>query len=363
MKYPIALAGMIAATIFHAPHDDAGGAATEEAPPFEFTAHPIVETEDLELRLIVIDAGTQARSALDEDVMAEYTTVIKDSEVNPFDALPDDQLPQVFRDPTGRCVLADGFTRYGAHKKAKAPTMRVAIREGTQRDALIFSLGANQSHGQRRTNKDKIRAVRIAVNDPEISTLSNMEIARICGVSESMIREARPAIKAPAARKVARDGKIVTMDTAAIGKGKGGGKKGAKAAKAAAKKSGKNGASSPAAPEDKTVEIDKLLSKIADAGGAEGGKLRAAVLDGALPLPLPELRALSEFSKDKIKSVLPLVTGGPRLKPTKAFDFIGSLLSDKIQEELHNRALGSPNGKYSFEGDGFVIECKIVKKS
>ncbi len=331
--------------------------------------HPIIETLSLELKKIVITEGTQPRVAISDDVIKEYSDTIqhaeKAAEVNPFDTLPDDKLPQVFRDPTGRCVLADGFHRYGAHKNAKAKEMKVAIREGTARDALLFSLGTNKDHGVQRTNKDKARAVKLAVNDPEWSLWTNTEIARLCGVSEFMVRDARPATKSPTVRKVInKSGKASTINTGGIGKGKGGGAKGKKAAAKKAGKGGKaaTGADAPPAGQTAAQELDKQLQKIATAiGGAEGGKIRSAVHDGSLKLSPREIRDWAAMDDKKIKQIAPLVTGGARMSPTKAFDLVTSELSEKVVTDLHNRALGN-GGTFEFETEDVKITVKHKKK-
>lgn len=320
---------------------------------------PVAETSEIELKKIVIDAGTQPRVAIDDEVVKEYAEVIKACIKNeqpiPFPPVT------IFRDATGRCVLADGFHRFAAHKMAHAKEIAVEIRDGDERAALLFSLSANQTHGVRRTNKDKQRAVKIAVNDEQLRTLGNSEIARLCGVSEFMVREMRPAAKTPTTRTVTIRGKKTTMKTGAIGKGKGGGAKGAKGkgkgkAEAAAPKGNKK--------EEDAKELDRLLLKIVDAVGApEGGKFRAAVHDGSLELSLRDIRDMASIAPAKQKAILPLITGGPRMKPAKAFEFVCSELPEKMQTELFNRAIGSDGGKYVFEGEGFKVTVEITGKA
>lgn len=350
--------------------------------------HPIVETMDFEMKKLIIDAGTQPRVTTCDETINDYAEKIKEAiaagQPNPFDLLPDEKLPQVFRDHTGRCVLADGFQRMAAHKIAKLTDFRVAIREGTEREALLFSCGTNSDHGAQRTIKDMVRAVKNLLSDPEWVQWSDSDIARACHVSPSMVASHRTVAQTPGARKFTKGGKTTTMDTSAIGKGKGGGKKGAKAAAKAAeptKKAGRpkksdtkipkstgsgdfnaenvgneNGAAAAAAPKvEPEKELDKQLMKIAMAvGGDEGGKIRRAVLDETLPLTPKQVREWSELAPRYIKSIAPLVTGGARMKPAAAFDFIHSELSAKVVTELHNRAIGN-GGTFTHDGDGVKI--------
>lgn len=367
--------------LFLAPdNDDSGGTGsgeTETQPTGPLSAsdflaaHPIVETAYIEIKKIVIDAGTQPRVVIDNDVVAEYVEVvkisIKDEQPNPFDELPDDKLPQVFRDPTGRCVLADGFHRFGGHKGGHAKEMKCAIRNGTERDALMFSLGTNQDHGVRRSNRDKVRAVKLAFGMPESGTWPNTEIARLCGVSEAMVREHKPAkvAAAPAVKNVKIRGKVTKMDTAAIGKGKGGGKKAAAEAKKAEKVAKKNGTEAPTKSThpaaDAAKELDEMLKKIAtNVGGEAGGKIRTAVQDGSLALSKNDVKDFAGFDPKMAKRVAPLVTGGMRMKPAKAFDFITSELPEKIVTELENRAIADL-GKFEWENDSITIVVKRKK--
>jgi transposase len=65
--------------------------------------------------------------------------------------------------------------------------IEVVVHEGGMHDALMYALSANRTHGIRRTNADKINAVMLAFKDPEISSLTQDEIADICGVSRKTV--------------------------------------------------------------------------------------------------------------------------------------------------------------------------------
>ena len=59
-------------------------------------------------------------------------------------------------------------------------TINATIHQGTQRDVILFSLGANADHGIRRNNNDKNRAVKTMLRDNEWQNWSDREIAKIC---------------------------------------------------------------------------------------------------------------------------------------------------------------------------------------
>lgn len=174
---------------------------------------------------IRIDGNTQARVELDLDTVAEYKAALEAGV----------QFPPVvvFFDGTDNW-LADGFHRYFAYAdKASIPA---DVRQGSKRDAVLFSVGANGKHGKRPTNADKRKAVGILLADPEWAAWSNNAIAKACGVSDNLVvsvRTSLPQMEVTTERKFTdKHGNETVMDTANIGKGKvtGGSSGGAKGA-------------------------------------------------------------------------------------------------------------------------------------
>jgi hypothetical protein len=93
------------------------------------------------------------------------------------------------------------YTRFVAADNAAALFERIRIppgkapceiRQGSLRDAILFACGANAVHGLRRTNKDKRRAVRTLLKDPEWSQWTDVEIARRCAVDPKTVAAHRP---------------------------------------------------------------------------------------------------------------------------------------------------------------------------
>ncbi|QRX83266.1 hypothetical protein [Glaciimonas sp. PAMC28666] len=167
------------------------------------------------LNAVCINGGTQSRAALNESIIAEYTEAIRSGI----------DLPPVITFYDGANYwLADGFHRYFAHKAAGAMEIMAEVREGTCRDAVLYSVGANASHGLRRTNDDKRRAVMTLLNDPEWSSWSDNGIAKACNVSDKTVTRHRAHLRisedgpAPAIRTVERNGTVYEQNTANIGK-------------------------------------------------------------------------------------------------------------------------------------------------
>jgi len=173
----------------------------------------------IDLNKIRIDGGTQPRAAIDEEVVSEYIDHLGAGGTFP---------PVVVFDDSKQYWLADGFHRYHAHKRAQASglpitAIQASVRPGTQRDAILYSVGANAVHGLRRTNADKRRAVQCLLDDPEWRLWNNHEIARRCGVGDDMVASMRPVTIGNDSEKrqyVTKHGTVATMNTTNIGKGR-----------------------------------------------------------------------------------------------------------------------------------------------
>lgn len=157
----------------------------------------------IDLTKITIDERLQSRDELDHNVVDEYANAITDGAKFP--------PPVVFFDGSTRW-LAGGFHRYFAHKMAGNAGMKVEIRQGTLRDAILFSVGENQTHGIRRTIADKRRAVNMLLSDAAWGLWADREIAFKTGTSHTFVAQVRNPEKA-AAKKAA--GKIATPKDAA----------------------------------------------------------------------------------------------------------------------------------------------------
>jgi len=168
----------------------------------------------LDLENIRIDGGTQSRVELNESVVSDYADAIAAGE----------NLPPVvvFFDGADHW-LADGFHRYFGHKKLGLIEILADIREGTRRDAVLYSVGANGNHGLRRSNADKRKAVETLLKDADWAKWSDREIARQCGVHHDMVGKMRTELSGgnrqiEATRTVERNGKTYEQKTANIGK-------------------------------------------------------------------------------------------------------------------------------------------------
>jgi hypothetical protein len=154
-----------------------------------------VKTIELELGKIRLDETTQPRVLIDYEVCEEYAAAMRDGDINK-------KFPpvEVFFDGCDYW-LADGYHRYHASKSNEASTIEANVRQGSKRDAILFSAGANASHGLRRTNADKRKAVLMLLRDEQWAQWSDHEIARRCGVNRSTVTRQRSSLAQSASEK------------------------------------------------------------------------------------------------------------------------------------------------------------------
>jgi hypothetical protein len=137
---------------------------------------------NIPISMLRIDGGTQNRFQLNEETVSEYMDALTEGANFP--------PVTVFFDGSNYW-LADGFHRYHAHRKIGALNVEGDIRNGTCRDAILHSVGVNASHGLRRTNSDKRKAVETLLNDSEWAKWSDRQISEACSVSHPFVAAIR----------------------------------------------------------------------------------------------------------------------------------------------------------------------------
>lgn len=183
-----------------------------------------MESSILQLSQIVRDSGTQSRAAMDQDTIADYRDSIDDARRQNTSAGAWPFPPvEVFYDGE-KYHLADGFHRVAAAIQASVYQIPANIHQGTRRDAVLASVGANATHGLRRTNEDKRRAVQTLLRDEEWQQWSDREIGRRCHVSHPTVAAIRAEMVATGKitsteerKYVHANGAETTMQTVNIG--------------------------------------------------------------------------------------------------------------------------------------------------
>jgi hypothetical protein len=173
----------------HAPDSNGATAITTgEVVGENATAHADAATATgglicpIALDKICIDECVQARAKIVPKVVDEYAEAMREGDEFP---------PLVVFQEGDSCILADGFTRHAAAKRAERTSIDCEVRAGGLRDAMLFAAGANATHGRPRSTADKRRAVLKLLNDDEWCIWSDREIARHCHVGHQLVAELR----------------------------------------------------------------------------------------------------------------------------------------------------------------------------
>lgn len=159
----------------------------------------------LNLNAIRIDGGTQSRVEINNEAVSDYAEAVKVGiEFPPV---------IVFHDGADHW-LADGFHRYHAHKHAGKASITAEIRNGTLEDAQLFASGANGTHGLRRTNADKRKAVEMTARNALCKGWSDRQIAEHCAVSVPFVG----AIRRPEVADKQREQRAASAERKAVGR-------------------------------------------------------------------------------------------------------------------------------------------------
>jgi len=169
---------------------------------------------ELPISKLRMDGGTQSRDIIQDSVVDNYASEMKRGvEFPPVDVFYDGK----------NYWLGDGFYRVRATSWRGLERIQCEIHQGAQEDAQWYSFSVNQSHGLPRTNEDKARAVRGALQHPKGRGMSNRQIGKHVGVDEGTVRRWREKLELTAEvpqspLRASRDGR--TINTSGIGKGK-----------------------------------------------------------------------------------------------------------------------------------------------
>ena len=148
----------------------------------------------IKLSLITIDAGTQARQKINQDVVNEYAQLLTEGAVFPPII--------VFGEKN---ILADGWHRFFAHRAAGIKEIEIDSREGDVRDAIFYGFGANKSRGLQMNQEDTRSIIGRLLMDNEWAKLGDRKIADHVGVSSTTVLRLRQAMEG--------DGKLEKANT------------------------------------------------------------------------------------------------------------------------------------------------------
>lgn len=170
--------------------------ASTDAAPAKSAPHPVSpeastapaattpERVVLPIAMLARDPDVQAREQLDPQTVDAYAEDMREGVVFP--------PPDVFTDGD-HYFVADGFHRVAAAEATGATNLAVNLYRGGKRDAILHAVGSNCTHGLRRTNADKKKAVLMVLADPLWAERSDTWVAEQCRVSAATVKKYRPA--------------------------------------------------------------------------------------------------------------------------------------------------------------------------
>lgn len=168
-------------------------------------------TGSMPLESITLSGDLQMRvDGCDASVVAEYATAYRNGA----------EMPRVLVFWDGeRYYLVDGFHRYAAAEKAERTTIEATVRRGSLLEARVAALSVNHTHGLRRTNADKRKAViaALALDDQQGLGWSTRKVAKICGVSHQFVANVQSELGPN--QPPTSGGGVSTVDTTATNEG------------------------------------------------------------------------------------------------------------------------------------------------
>jgi len=161
----------------------------------------------IKLSFITIDAGTQARQKINQDVVNDYAQLLSDGAIFPPIV--------VFGEKN---ILADGWHRFFAHRAAGIKEIEIDSREGDVRDAIFYGFGANKHRGLQMNQADTKNIIGRMLMDNEWAKLGDRKIAEHVGVSSTTVLRLRQAMEGAGqlikqtTKTVVRNGKEFEVD-------------------------------------------------------------------------------------------------------------------------------------------------------
>jgi hypothetical protein len=131
---------------------------------------------NINLESIDFDKSIQCRAVVSENTIKEYSEAMTEGATFP---------PVDLYGTEKECFIGDGWHRCLAAQDAGLLVIDANLHAGGK--TLVCALGANSKHGERRTNADKKRSVKLAIE--AFPDISNRAIARLCKVGHTIVNK------------------------------------------------------------------------------------------------------------------------------------------------------------------------------
>lgn len=116
--------------------------------------------------------------------------------------------------------LADGFHRVAAALKSGFREIEVELKLGAVRDAMLYAVGSNATHGLKRTPADKRHAIELMLADSEWGKWSDRAIAKASNTSHPLVAKVRACLTGNISSErtyTTKHGTTATMNVSRIG--------------------------------------------------------------------------------------------------------------------------------------------------
>ena len=152
---------------------------------------------NINVAAIELDESAQCRAEMNQDVIVDYSERMSAG----------DEFPPIEVFGTRKkCWIGDGWHRVLASRENGDKTIAANLHPGGRTEAIKHALNANATHGLKRSNADKRRAVEVAL--AELPKLSNVALAEMCGISDKTVAAVRDAVSLGNSEpRTGRDGK------------------------------------------------------------------------------------------------------------------------------------------------------------
>lgn len=159
--------------------------------------------KEVELGLIRMDGDTQPRSHMDYEAVDDYGDAMTEGA----------KFPPIVLFFDGKDYWpGDGFHRIKGAEQSGKEVISAFVYSGSVEDARWYSYSANITNGMRRTNEDKQRAVKLALQHPRGRNLSDRQIAKHVGVSRRSVDQWRQKLSGKNAQIAKRRGYKTSED-------------------------------------------------------------------------------------------------------------------------------------------------------
>jgi len=148
------------------------------------------------LSRILEDHDIQIRGEINSAVVKEYEAIVRETgRMDSITLFYDGE----FDHAATTFMIGDGWHRIAAYRGAGLVKINANLRQGTRSEAIEYALRRNGHHGAPMSKAQKRSATEIAVKDARIGELTDSKIARMVGVSQSLVSLVRRGISPEAA--------------------------------------------------------------------------------------------------------------------------------------------------------------------